>query len=79
MSNGAACCALEICCPPGEAQRKRVSKMIAAATGGEEAYGLAVLDWMEQEGLTFAPASFRDTIAEIVASVRKHAPTEPAA
>lgn len=82
MANGAQCCALEICCPSGEANRQKRAKLIGEAAGMTGALGLtagqSVLDWMDREGLTFAPASFKTVIAEIVASTRKHAPTEPA-
>lgn len=76
MSNGAACCALEICCPePG--RKAKLAAMIAKKTGVEESYCEQFLRWMEDEDLTFAPASFSAVIADIVDIVRKHG--EPSA
>lgn len=73
MANGAQCCALEICCPPGEAaSRQKRARLLADAVGATDpAVGHALIDWMEREGLTFAPASFRAVVEEIVTATRK--------
>jgi len=72
MSNGAQCCALEICCPPGEPKRAKLVRSIATFTGAEDAHCSAFLDWMDQNGLTFAPTEFASTIDAIVKVARAH-------
>jgi hypothetical protein len=72
MSNGTTCCALEICCVPGAAStRKKVAASIAEFTGAEADYCAKFLDWMEHEGLVFAPDSFRVVIQELVTMARR--------
>ncbi len=71
MSNGAQCCALEICCPPSE-RRQKLTAMIVAFTGAEESHCEGFLDWMAHEDLIFAPSSFSQTIADIAAATKKH-------
>jgi len=66
MSNGAQCCALEICCPGQQELKAELTKAI-----GDKA-AQQLLDWMADEEIAFAPASFKPVIAEIVASTRKH-------
>jgi hypothetical protein len=74
MSNGAQCCALEICCDP-PAAREKLPAIVAkhagvAATPAHAAVVRQVLDMMAHEGLTFAPASMRQVIADVVAAER---------
>lgn len=74
MSNGAQCCALEICCEP-QALRAKLPAMVAkhacvAATPAHAGVVCQVLDMMAHEGLVFAPASMRQVIADIVTAER---------
>jgi hypothetical protein len=71
MANGTVCCALEICCNAA-ARRKKIANKISAATSAEAEYCEKFLDWMEAEGLIFAPASFGPVMQEIAAMARKH-------
>ncbi len=72
MSNGAQCCALEICCPAGEVKRTKLARSIETFTGAEAAHCFGFLDWMDQNGLTFAPKEFQATIDAIVVIARAH-------
>ncbi len=72
MANGSTCCALEICCPPAQRRTKLVASL-AAYTGAEIDYCEKFLDWMDQQGLVFAPVSFQHTIDVIAAMAKKHA------
>ena len=72
MANGTTCCALEICCDAA-AKRTKVTAALAQFTGAEPEYCEKVLDWMDHEGLVFAPASFQAVIAEIAVMANKHA------
>lgn len=73
MSNGEQCCALEICCPPSAAKRARLADAIAAHTGANAAHAVLFLDWMDYEGLIFAPLSARAFIDEIATMAKTHA------
>jgi hypothetical protein len=66
MSNGAVCCALEICC----GNQAELTVELAKVIGDEHAQNL--LDWMHKEEIAFAPAAFRAVVQEIVAAVRRH-------
>ncbi len=78
MSNGAQCCALEICCDP-PALREKLPALVADCVGhgrtiAHEEAVRDVLDWMAHEGLVFAPESFRQVIKDIATAARKHHP-----
>ena len=76
MSNGAACCALEICCQSAAQKLKAFTEKVMAKTGESEEecgkYVNAVFDVMEDEDLGFAPATFQTVVDDIVRIVRKH-------
>lgn len=72
MANGTTCCAAEICCPPAQA-RKKVVEALAKYTGVDPLYCERVMDWMEHEGLIFAPKSLRPFVQDVVAMAKKHA------
>ncbi len=65
------CCAAEICCNAAAA-RARAIEEIAKFTGAEPEYCEKMLDWMDHEGLIFAPESLRPFVQDIVAAVKKH-------
>lgn len=74
MSNGAQCCALEICCDP-QSLRAKLPALVAkhagvSATMLHGAIVHQVLDMMAHEGITFAPASMRKVITDIVTAER---------
>lgn len=71
MPNGTSCCALEICCNPVTARRK-VADSIELFTGAEPEYCAKFLEWMDHEGLIFAPADFRRTMDTIATMAKKH-------
>jgi hypothetical protein len=71
MSNGAACCALEICCNAAQ-KRARLVKVIATFTGYDEEDCGKFLDWMHHEELVFAPASMQAVIHDVATIARKH-------
>jgi len=71
MSNGTTCCALEICCNAAQ-RRMKVVESLATFTGAEPEYCAKVLDWMEHEGLVFAPTSLAPVIQDIATMARKH-------
>lgn len=66
MSNGAACCAAQVCCPDAAERMKKLPPMIAKATGLEEEYCVTFLEWMAHEDLMFAPAEFGATVKAIL-------------
>lgn len=57
MSNGAQCCALEICCPP-EMMLLKLPAMIAKHTGIDEAQCKAFVEHVRANRYVFAPKSF---------------------
>jgi hypothetical protein len=71
VSNGSQCCALEICCPPAE-RRLKVPMAIAKAIGCTDAEATRFLDWMDHEGLVFAPVSFQPVIDDLARIARTH-------
>lgn len=71
MPNGTTCCALEICCNPVTARRKVIDS-IEQFTGAEPDYCAKFLDWMDHEGLIFAPTDFRRTMDVIATMAKKH-------
>jgi len=71
MSNGGQCCALEVCCDAAQSRTKTTAALVAF-TGAEASYCEKFLDWMEMEGLVFAPESFQQVINEIAAMAKKH-------
>jgi hypothetical protein len=70
MSNDAECCALQICCPPAEAQAA-LAKILVRDTGcgPVEAveYAACVL-----HHFALAPRSFENVVADIVKQAQKH-------
>lgn len=72
MSNGAECCALEICCPDAATKRAKLTASMAAFSGHDETACGWVLDWMDDNNLTFAPKEFAPTIQAIVTITRSH-------
>lgn len=72
MSNGAECCALEICCPDAATKRTKLTASIVAFTGAEPDHCAGFLDWMENNNLTFAPKEFEPVIQRIVTVTRTH-------
>jgi hypothetical protein len=82
MSNGAQCCALEICCNAAQ-MVDRLPKAIAkfsrsgAANDNDDTYcekfvAEILVPWMAHEELVFAPASMRTVIDDIVAIAERH-------
>jgi hypothetical protein len=70
MPNGQQCCALEICCDPPAAREKSIAS-IAAFAKCEPEYAAKFLDWMDHEGLIFAPPSMR-AVMDDVAKMARH-------
>lgn len=71
MSNGAECCAIGVCCPAAE-RREKLAATMAEKTGADAEQCGKMLDWMEAEGLCFAPAAFQGVMDHIVAVARMH-------
>ncbi len=63
MSNGAECCALQICCPPPEAREALIKQFMETGTTREHAEACA--DYIKKE-FALAPKSFETVIADIV-------------
>lgn len=57
MSNGAQCCALEICCPP-EMMLIKLPSMIAKFSGTDEAHCKLFVEHVRANRYVFAPKSF---------------------
>lgn len=70
MSNGAECCALQICCPPAE-QRAALVKIAVRDSGCTEAEAGKVIDALLPH-FALAPKSFESVIADIVGRAKKH-------
>lgn len=76
MSNGGQCCAIEVCCD-GAALRTKLPAMVAKHAGvaqtaaSDEVLG-QLQDFMETEGIAFAPASVKPFIQEVLAAERRH-------
>lgn len=77
MSNGAQCCAIEVCCDMASLRTKlpvMVAKHAKATMTGHHTMVLnQLLDWMEQEGIAFAPASIGPLIQDVLAAERNRA------
>lgn len=76
MSNGGQCCAIEICCDP-PALRTKLPGMVAKHAGVDVSDAHAQVlgqlqDFMEAEGIAFAPASVKAVIQDILTAERKH-------
>lgn len=71
MPNGTQCCALEVCCNAAQ-RRLKVIAALVQFTGAEADYCEKFLDWMEHEGLVFAPTSFQTVVNEIATMAKKH-------
>jgi hypothetical protein len=70
MSNGAECCALQICCPPAEARLALIAKF--QQVSGYDADGCTkIVDYLRSE-FALAPKSFQAVIDDI-ADMAKHA------
>lgn len=65
MSNGAACCAMEICC-----NRAKRSAMLVEKFGVE--YADKIERFMSDNKIVFAPASMQTVMDEIAAMARAH-------
>lgn len=74
MSNGTTCCAAEICCD-ASAARARVRSALMAR-GLEPKHCDEVCQFMDHEGLMFAPESLRPFVQDLVAMARKHEATQ---
>jgi hypothetical protein len=79
MSNGAQCCALEICCNAAQMVEKlprAIAKFSRSSEDNDDVYCQKfvteiLLPWMAHEELIFAPASMRAVIDDIVAIADK--------
>lgn len=69
MSNGAECCALEICCPPAAARAALVKKFVEH--GCTEEVAAACADYLSAE-FALAPKSFERVLHDIVNMARHH-------
>lgn len=70
MSNGAECCALQICCPPQE-QRAALVKILVRDTGCEEREADKAAECVLHH-FALAPKVFEAVVADIVERAKKH-------
>jgi len=70
MSNGAECCALQICCTPAE-QRAALAKILVRDTGCEDDEADAAAQCVLNH-FALAPKAFDAVVADIVERARKH-------
>ncbi len=68
MSNGAECCALQICCPAAEARLALIKKFVE--NGCEPSVAEKCVDYLKAE-FALAPKSFEVVLADIV-QMAKH-------
>ncbi len=70
MSNGAECCALQICCPPEQARLALIQKF--QQVSGYDADGCTkIVDYLLSE-FSLAPQSFQQVIDDIVVMAKAH-------
>lgn len=72
MSNGAECCAIGVCCPPGsDEQKKALVKIVMRDTAVSEADATEAIEALSSH-VSFGPKSMEPMIAEIVSKSVKH-------
>ena len=75
MSNGPQCCAIEVCCDP-PAVRAKLPILLAKHAGvnvtpEHVAHANLLLDFMDAEGIAFAPVEVKPLIQAVLVSERQ--------
>ena len=72
MSNGAECCAIGVCCPPGSEEQRAAATMIIQRDANLSSVDARKAVDALLTHVAFAPKSCEPLIAEIVAKSNKH-------